>query len=236
MTVRLLAALTSVATGGAILYGANAGSVHQDAAAPIAVNAPFSPSASPEKASALASSSREAPREREVIIPAGTVLRVRLENGVGSAFSHVEDPVRARLASPVLIDDRTVLPAGSVVLGSVTDAQRSGRVKGRGRVAVRFHSLTPAGDDTRYSISTRTWAREAPGTKKRDALTIAAPAAGGALVGGLIGGKKGTGIGAAVGGGSGTAVVLSTRGKEVTLGRGAILAVRLARPLLVRVG
>ena len=37
----------------------------------------------------------------------------------------------------------------------------------------------------------------------------------GALLGGIIAGKKGVAVGAAVGGGAGTATVLTTKGKEV---------------------
>lgn len=55
--------------------------------------------------------------------------------------------------------------------------------------------------------------------EKKDTATIALPATGDAIVGGVIGGKKGAAIGAAAGGGTGTAAVLSTRGKEVCLGR-----------------
>ena len=87
--------------------------------------------------------------------------------------------------------------------------------------------------------STGTWAwttsAVAPATKKKDALTIGAPAAGGAIIGGLLGGKKGAGIGALAGGGGGTAVVLSTRGKEVRIGRGATLNVTLTEPVAIRV-
>jgi hypothetical protein len=169
-----------------------------------------------------------------ITIPAGTLLRLQLDQRLGSDFSRTEDPVRAHLARPIVEGGRTVIPAGSVVVGSVVDARRSGRVKGRARLAMRFHSLTPRGGDERYRINTSTWARQAKGTKKKDALTIGVPAAGGAIVGGIAGGKKGAGIGALVGGGGGTGVVLATRGKEVRLGRGAIVAVRLARPLVIR--
>jgi hypothetical protein len=185
-------------------------------------------------ADALAHGPRHNGRDA-VTIPAGTVLRVRLDNRVGSDFSRVEDPVRGRLAQPVLVQGRAVLPAGSLVLGSVVDARESARVKGRARIAVRFHEVAPAGGRERLRMSTRTWAREAPGTKKKDALTIGAPAAGGAVVGAIAGGKKGAGIGALVGGGAGTGVVLATRGEEVRLGRGAVLWVRLAAPLTVYV-
>ena len=93
------------------------------------------------------------------------------------------------------------------------------QVKGRGRVAVRFTRITPAGDDDRYTMRTRSWVAVAPATKKKDALTIGLPAAGGAAIGALVDGKKGAGIGALAGGGAGTAVVLTTRGKDVRVNR-----------------
>lgn len=170
---------------------------------------------------------------REVTLPAGTVLRARMETSVASNTSRPEDAVLARLAAPILVDGRVVVPAGSQVAGVVTQAVPSGKVKGRARVGVRFNSLT-AGNE-RYNIQTRTWTRVAPATKTKDAATIGVPAAGGAVVGGIVGGKKGAGIGAAAGGGAGTAVVLSTSGKEVVLGRGAVLLVRLSSPLTVRI-
>ena len=54
-------------------------------------------------------------------------------------------------------------------------------------------------------------------------------------IGALIDGKKGAGIGAAIGGGAGTAAVLTTRGKDVRVGRGAVLTVRLNTPLTINV-
>ena len=83
-------------------------------------------------------------------------------------------------------------------------------------------------------IRTSAIARQAPATKARGARTIGLPAAGGAIVGALAGGKKGAAIGAAAGGGAGTTVVLSTRGREVRLGRGATGAVTLLEPVRVR--
>jgi hypothetical protein len=172
---------------------------------------------------------------REVTIPAGTLLRVTLDTPVGSDTSRVEEPVTAHVARSVQVHGDTVLPAGSRVTGVVTDATRSAKVKGRAHVAMRFDSLTPSGDDQRYTIQTTSVGRTAEGTKKKDALEIGAPAAGGAIIGALLGGKKGSAIGAGVGGGAGTAVVLSTRGKEVHLGKGALLTLKLAAPVTIRV-
>jgi hypothetical protein len=173
--------------------------------------------------------------DRTVTIPAGTILRVSVERGFGSDISRVEDPVSGRVTRAVVVNGATVIPAGSTVHGYVSQAVRPGKVKGRGRVGVRFTRLIDARERETYSIRTRPWVAVAPATKKKDAMTIGIPAAGGAVVGGLLGGKKGAGIGALAGGGGGTAVVLATRGKDVRIGRGAVLAVRLSSPLTVHV-
>jgi hypothetical protein len=170
---------------------------------------------------------------RRVTIPEGTVLRIRLDTTAASNTSHVEDQVYGRLVNAIVINGRTVVPANSKVVGSVINANRSGRVKGRATLAVRFHQLAPAGDDETYRIRTTAWSRTAAATKGEDATKIAAPALGGAVIGALAGGKKGAAIGAGVGGGAGTAVVLSTRGQEVRVGRGSVLVVRLSSPLTV---
>jgi hypothetical protein len=170
-----------------------------------------------------------------VTIPAGTVLRLRVDRGFGSDISRIEDPVSATLTRAVVIDGRTILPVGSAAAGYVSEAVRPGKVKGRGRVAVRFTRIDPGPGVEPYRMETRSWVAVAPATKKKDALTIGIPAAGGAVVGALVGGKKGAGIGAAAGGGAGTAVVLTTRGKDVRVGRGAVLSVRLTSPLTVSV-
>ena len=173
------------------------------------------------------------PKERT--IPAGTSLSVVLDTRVGSDISHVEQPVRGHLSRAVVIAGQPVLPQGTSLSGVVTSATRSARVKGRAQITLRFNALTPRGTDDRYRIQTAAIGRTAAATKRRDALEIAGPAAGGAIIGALAGGKKGALIGSAVGGGAGTAVVLSTRGKEVHLAKGVPLRLRLTAPLTVRV-
>jgi hypothetical protein len=186
-------------------------------------------------ASTAADSNAGSNEPREVTIPAGTVLRVRVTQPLTTASARVEQPVPGVLDRPLVVRGETIVPAGSAVYGEVSEARRSARVKGRARLGVRFHTLTSRWSSERYALAASTWRREAPGTKKKDAVTIAAPAAGGAVIGGILDGKKGAAIGAATGGGAGTAVVLATRGQEVSLPRGSVLAVRLTRPLRVQV-
>jgi hypothetical protein len=175
------------------------------------------------------------PHYREVTLPAGTVLPVALDSYVASDTSHIEDPVRAHLRHSVVVDGLTVFPAGSTLAGHVTSARRSGRVQGRAYLAFRFESLTTPTESERVDIHAAPVAIQARGTKKKDALTIGLPAAGGAVIGALLGGGKGAAIGGAAGGGAGTAYVLSTRGREVRLGPGAFTSIRLNEPLTVRV-
>ena len=202
-----------------------------DAVVP-AVNAGDAPTADGDDANRRAS---RVPEYREVTLPAGTVLPVELTTRVGSEISSVEDAVRGTLRRPVVVGGVQAFPAGTAVIGHVTAAERSARVKGRARIAFRFTTIDPPGDAERLTMRSDTVSRLAPATKKQDAAKIGGGAAGGALIGAIIGGGDGAAKGAAIGGAAGTGVVLSTRGKEVTLPAGTPVSVRLAAPLTVRV-
>lgn len=212
--------------------GDNFASSNRNGVKPVATAGATSTSAA---ASAPAPVEASAASVREMTIPAGTVLPVDLETSVGSDISRVEQPVHGRLRHALMVKGVQVLPAGTPVSGYVTAAQRPGKVKGRGYVAMRFTELdTPGPGTTR--ISTATIGRLAPATKQKDAVEILAPAAAGAVIGRLAGGKSGAGKGAVIGGAAGTGYVLSTRGKEVRIGKGAALSVKLTAPVTLRVG
>jgi len=175
------------------------------------------------------------PEYRQVQVPAGTALAIELGSTVGSETSRVEDQVRGTLRRAVTIDGVEVIPAGATVLGTVTQAQRSARVKGRARVAFRFSRIDRPDDAEPLAISTAPIAREAEGTKKEDAAKIGGGAAAGAVIGAIVGGGDGAAKGAAIGGGAGTGVVLATRGKEVTLPAGTNVSTKLLEPVVVQV-
>jgi len=154
---------------------------------------------------------------------------------VASDTSHVEDRVTAALRQPVAVRGVEVLPTGTRLLGHVTAADRSARVKGRARVGFRFTSLDLPGDGGKTPIRTSSVVRLAPATKKEDAMKIGGGAAGGAVIGAILGGGGGAAKGAAIGGAGGTGVVLATRGNEVRVPAGTNLIVTLESPITVRV-
>ena len=173
-------------------------------------------------------------RFREFTLAAGTPIKVRLETPVGSATSREGDPVSATITDLVVIDGIDVLPSGSLVRGQVASAEAAGKVKGRASLALHFSTIAPAGRDETTPIDADV-SFVSESSKSDDVKKIAIPAAGGAVVGAIIGGKKGAAIGGAIGGGAGTAVVMSSAGDEVTLGRGATLTLTLDQDVVVKV-
>ena len=172
---------------------------------------------------------------RDVTIPAGTVLFITLDSSLASDRNRVEDAVLAHVRRPVVIQNATVIPVGSSLTGHVTSVRRPGRVKGRGYIAFRFQRLDVSGSGQRVAVQTSAVGRQSPSGKNDDIKMIGIPAAGGAVIGAIAGGKKGAAIGAAAGGGGGTAAALATRGPDARIGRGATATIRLASPVTVRV-
>jgi hypothetical protein len=173
-----------------------------------------------------------APVVRTITIPDNTVLDVTLDTTHSSEDSRAEERVSGTLASPVVVDHATAIPAGAKLTGHLTNVKDSGEVKGRAELGLRFTRLQ-AGSVT-YDIDTRPMSWVAESTKKEDAIKIGAGAAAGAVIGAITGGKKGAAIGSAIGAGGGTAVVLATEGQDIRLAAGRKLKVSLTNPLTIR--
>lgn len=169
---------------------------------------------------------------RSVTIPDNAVLDVTLDTSHSSETSLVEERVSATLASPVVIDSVTAIPAGAKLTGHLTNVEDSGKVKGRAELGLQFTRLQTG--SVTYDIDTKPLAWIAESTKKDDAVKIGIGAAAGAVIGAITGGKKGAAIGTAVGAGGGTAVVLATEGKDIVLAAGRKLQVSLTNPLTIR--
>jgi hypothetical protein len=166
-------------------------------------------------------------RPDPITVPEGATLPLILETAISSATSQSGDRVVARLAEDVRVGEKVVVPAGSEVRGQVTAAVPSGRVKTRARLAFDFDTLVLKGKE--HSIESGPLDITAGDTHKKDAATIGIGAGAGAVVGAIVDGKKGAGIGALIDGATGTGVVLTNTGKEVELGNGTRVTVRLTR-------
>src|SRR2546428_10323363 len=85
-------------------------------------------------------------------LPAGTALPVTFETTVSSATSNAEDKVLAKVRADVRSSGRVVVPAGSELRGHVLTARRSGKVKERAYLSLRFTELSVGGRT--YPVST----------------------------------------------------------------------------------
>jgi hypothetical protein len=164
-------------------------------------------------------------------VPAGTELVLTLETPLSSETAKADQPVRATVAKPVVVAGMEVIPHGALVTGAVVSAERSGKVKGRASIALRFNQVTVM--NTPYRITTARIAREAEATKGSDAKKIGIGAGVGTAIGAIAGGGKGAAIGAGVGGAAGTGVVLATRGKEVSIPAGATLKTEITETVRI---
>jgi hypothetical protein len=169
---------------------------------------------------------------KQVTLPAGTPVPVRLASAVGSKLSANGDHFSATVASPVEVDGKVVLPAGADALGKVVEAVPQGRFKGA--AVLRFVLETVTVNNDSYDVKTSSVSRSFNGKGKRTATFIGGGAGGGALIGGLAGGGKGALIGAALGAGAGTAGAAYTGEKEIVLPAESTLSFKLAEPLTIK--
>ena len=164
-----------------------------------------------------------APEFVDLTVPSDAVLGLQIERTVSSELARVEDRVDARVTRDLRVGDRIAIPAGSTVRGSVSEVDRGGRVKGKARLAIKFHTIVLA-DGTQLPLKTDPVVRESGGA-----------AIGGAILGAILGGGKGAAIGGAVGAGAGTAAAMTNDRNPATLAAGTTVTVRMQAPITVTV-
>ena len=133
-------------------------------------------------------------------------------------------------------DNIAVIPAGSVVSGTVTQAKSLKKIGGRARVDVEFNTLELTSGRTAAIHST--FFERGKSETKKDAATIGGATAGGALLGRLIKDddkSKGTLIGAVVGAAAGTAIAAKTDGEEVVITSGTRVSIELLEQVTVTI-
>ncbi len=171
------------------------------------------------------------PATRVVTVPAGTVITVRLVDGVSSKHNRPGDTFQGTLEEPLAAEGLVVAERNANVFGRVVDTQKSGRVSGRAEMALELDRLQTVGGEVR--IASDTMIRRADASKGKDAAKVGIMAGIGAAIGAIAGGRKGAGVGAAAGGAAGTGTVLATRGKPVEFPPESRLTFRLRAPITV---
>ncbi len=158
-------------------------------------------------------------------LPAGTRIRVSLDQDLGSKISRPGDSFTATVEDPVRVNGQTVIPQGARADGTVIDAKPLGRFKGGALLEIRLERVhTKWGS---YPVATSSIDRVEKGKGKRSAILTGGGAGLGALIGGLAGGGKGALIGILAGGGAGAAGSAFTGNKEIFLPAETLLTFHL---------
>lgn len=190
---------------------------------------------------------------RVVYVPAGMTIPVTLSTAVSSETAHAGDVLEAKVAQDVQLGD-TSIPAGSVVLGKVTESAGGARLGKSGMLGMKFDSLrTPSGQEipiTAHIVGgianyneigqTDIVKGESTSTKVKQALVRGAIGAGsGAVLGTAIGAIAGHGRGAGRGAIAGTAIggalgvaqsLLLRKGSDVKVQSGQQFSLQLDAP------
>ena len=167
-------------------------------------------------------------------MPSDAVLGLQIERTISSELARVEDRVDARVTRDVRVSDRIAIPAGATARGSVVDVDRGGRMKGRARLAIRFHTIVLA-DGTQLPLKTDAVVREGDSPGGESAAKVGGAGIGGAILGAILGGGKGAAIGAGVGAGAGTAAAMTNDPNPATLTASTTVTVRMLSPVTVTV-
>jgi hypothetical protein len=165
-------------------------------------------------------------------VPAGTELSLALDTTLSSETSNAGDTFSATVVEPIVMDGREVIPAGSRIEGKVTEATPAKRGAGEAKLSMSFGALRLASG---YKTNIVGSFQDVSASKKgRNAAVIGGSAAGGALLGRILGkDTRSTVIGAIVGGGIGTAVLVGREREQAVIPAGTPFGIRLEQPIQV---
>lgn len=174
-----------------------------------------------------------APAKVAYTAPSGSSVEARLDTSLDSGTATVGQAVTATLDSD-LTDGagQVVLPRGTKLSGTVTEAVSAKKVKKMSSIAFQLTSAQlPDGRTLAISAGQRI---EGKGYTKKDAAIIGGSAAGGAVLGQVLGGDtEGTAVGAILGGAIGSGVAMSRKGEDVAVAAGTVIALTMERPVTV---
>jgi len=174
-----------------------------------------------------------APTFRDITVPAGTTLPIRITQTLDSATTQPGENFTGAVASDIIIDGLVAIPKGATVSGRVDDVQEAAHFKGNSLLTVEVTRLKHRGEN--LPLATEPYSVAGKGRGKNTAEKVGGGAAVGAILGGIFGGGKGAAIGAAAGGGLGAGANAVTKGQQVQIPSESIVRFHLTRPVSIRV-
>lgn len=173
------------------------------------------------------------PAFRDVTVPAGTTLPIRITQTLDSATTQQGDSFSGTVATDIIIDGAVAIPQGAAVSGRVDTVQEAAHFKGNSLLSIELTGLRNRNQNV--ALATEPYSVQGKGRGKNTAEKVGGGAAVGAILGGIFGGGKGAAIGAAAGGGLGAGANAVTKGEQVQIPSESLIRFRLTNAIALRV-
>lgn len=174
-----------------------------------------------------------APQPRQVTIPAGSTVTIRMIDSVDSSVNEAGEIFHASLDAPLVVDNEVAVPKGADVYVRLVSASNAGRMTGKSELHLELIKLEFHGRS--YALVSGTYSLSGSSRTKGTAEKVGGGAILGTVLGAIAGGGKGAAIGAGVGAAGGGVWQASTRGKEVRVASETKLDFQLDEPVTVTV-
>jgi hypothetical protein len=171
------------------------------------------------------------PVVKTVTIPAGTVIPIRMTDGLDSASTQPNSVFHGSLAADLVVDGMVAARAGAPVTGRVVTAKDATHFSGSSELSIELTRINTV--DHPVDVVTDAYTKQGNGRGKNTAAKTGGGAALGAIIGALAGGGKGAAIGAVAGGGVGAGVNGVTKGQQVQIPTETLVSFHLQSPVSV---
>ena len=173
------------------------------------------------------------PVVRDVTIPAGTVVPVRITETLDSKTAQINDVFHGALAADLGTQGVIALRRGAPIVGRIVEAREAAHFKGQSLLSLELTDIQRGGQ--KIPVTTDAYVKQGAARGKNTATKAGGGAAFGAIIGALAGGGKGAAIGGLAGAAAGTGVNAATRGEQTVIQTESLVNFQLQSPITVRV-
>lgn len=189
--------------------------------------------------------SDSAPQGKKVLrghvskLPTGTKLSIIVETPISEESSAINDEVQGKVLKDIYVRNEFAIPAGSIVVGNISDIVQSKKFHRAGRAKIEFKGIkTPDGLNIPINaIVLHKGVIKGKYTKKTSLISagsVLGPIAAGAGAGALIDSSPlGIGIGAGLGAVAGIGLFLFERGNKLNIKSGDKLNIELTEDAVI---
>jgi hypothetical protein len=167
---------------------------------------------------------------QQIQVPAGTVLLVRMVDGLDTSSAYTGQLFTATLATDLAANGSVVAYTGTTVYGQVVESNSAGRATGKSELKLQLTQIIIRGNA--IPIMTDVFDSEGKSSGKRSARRLFGGAGLGAAIGAIAGNA---GMGAAIGAVSGAVASGVQKGDQVQVPSETQLQFRLTQPVMLPV-